>query len=97
MATLASLFNSDPLLKAMLAGDENGYLQNLENEWKAEKVPIHRLCALDEELHFVISERINAVPHTLTEREIARQKRGECPIMPHYPFSLLDNPRKPRS
>jgi hypothetical protein len=47
IANLGSVFSSDPLLKVMFAGDENGYLQNLENEWKAAQFHIHRLCAYE--------------------------------------------------
>jgi hypothetical protein len=47
IANLGSVFSSDPLLKAMFVGDENGYLQNLENEWKASQFHIHRLCAYE--------------------------------------------------
>jgi hypothetical protein len=47
IAKLASVFSADPLLRALLPGDENGYLQNLENEWKASQFHIHRLCAYE--------------------------------------------------
>jgi hypothetical protein len=47
VAKLASVFNADPLLRALLPGDENGYLQNLENEWKASQFHIRRLCAYE--------------------------------------------------
>jgi triacylglycerol esterase/lipase EstA (alpha/beta hydrolase family) len=47
ITNLGGLFSSDPLLKKMFAGDENGYLQNLENEWKAAQFHIHSLCAYE--------------------------------------------------
>jgi pimeloyl-ACP methyl ester carboxylesterase len=47
IANLGAVFSSDPLLKAMFPGDENGYLQNLENEWRAARFRIHRLCAYE--------------------------------------------------
>jgi Alpha/beta hydrolase family len=47
MANLASVFSSDPLLRALIPGDENVYLQNLENEWKAARFHIHRFCAYE--------------------------------------------------
>jgi pimeloyl-ACP methyl ester carboxylesterase len=47
VANLGGVFSSDPLLKVMFAGDENGYLENLENEWKAAKFHIHRFCAFE--------------------------------------------------
>jgi len=47
IANLASVFSSDPLLKALIPGDENAYLQNLENEWKAAHFQIHRFCAYE--------------------------------------------------
>jgi hypothetical protein len=47
IANLASVFSSDPLLKALIPGDDNDYLQNLENEWKASQFHIHRFCAYE--------------------------------------------------
>jgi pimeloyl-ACP methyl ester carboxylesterase len=47
IASLAAVFSSDPLIKALFAGDENSYLQNLENEWKAAGFHIRRFCAYE--------------------------------------------------
>jgi pimeloyl-ACP methyl ester carboxylesterase len=47
IANLTTVFSSDPLLKALMSGDENAYLQNLENEWKAASFHIHRFCAYE--------------------------------------------------
>jgi len=47
IAKLAGVFSADPLLRALLPSDENGYLQNLENEWKASQFHIRRLCAYE--------------------------------------------------
>ena len=47
VANLGSVFSSNPLLRTMFAGDENGYLLNLENEWKSAQFHIHRLCAYE--------------------------------------------------
>jgi hypothetical protein len=47
MANLASVFSSDPLLRALIPGDGNDYLQNLENEWRAAQFHIHRFCAYE--------------------------------------------------
>jgi hypothetical protein len=47
IANIAHAFSSDPLLKALLPGDENEYLQNLEDEWKASRFRIHRFCAYE--------------------------------------------------
>jgi hypothetical protein len=47
IANFGSVFSSDPLLKAMLGGDENVYLQNLENEWRAAQFHIQRFCAYE--------------------------------------------------
>lgn len=47
IATLGGLFSSDPLLKEMFSGDENGYLQGLEDNWRAAHFKIHRLCAYE--------------------------------------------------
>src|SRR5258708_2252933 len=53
IANLAAVFSSDPLLKAMFPGDENAYLQNLENEWKAARFHIRRFCAYEDTLIFL--------------------------------------------
>src|ERR1700676_1643366 len=47
IAKLGSLFSSDPLLKDTFSGDENEYLQILEDTWKAAHFQIHRLCAYE--------------------------------------------------
>ena len=49
IANLGSVFSSDPLLKAMFAGDENGYLQNLENEWERQPTTYSPALCLREE------------------------------------------------
>jgi pimeloyl-ACP methyl ester carboxylesterase len=47
IASLAKWFSSDPLLEAMFHGDANGYLLNLENQWKAAHFGIHRYCVYE--------------------------------------------------
>jgi pimeloyl-ACP methyl ester carboxylesterase len=47
IARLGSLFSSDPLLKDTFEGDENEYLQIVEDSWKAADFQIHRLCAYE--------------------------------------------------
>lgn len=48
LASLAHLFNSDPLLKELVSGDSNDYLQNLEAEWlNASFGNVKRLCAYE--------------------------------------------------
>jgi pimeloyl-ACP methyl ester carboxylesterase len=47
IARLGSLFSSDPLLTDTFSGDENEYLQILEESWKAAHFHIHRLCAYE--------------------------------------------------
>lgn len=47
MANLAMVFSSDPLLRTLIPGDENEYLQNMENQWKAAKFHTHRFCAYE--------------------------------------------------
>jgi pimeloyl-ACP methyl ester carboxylesterase len=47
IANLASVFSSDPLLRGLIPGDGNDYLQNLENEWKAAQFHIYRFCAYE--------------------------------------------------
>jgi pimeloyl-ACP methyl ester carboxylesterase len=62
MARLGSLFNSDPLLKALLNGNENEYLLNLDNEWRAAKFRIRRFCAYEKKTTsgFLIVDRLSA-------------------------------------
>jgi hypothetical protein len=54
-----------------------------------------RLCVLvmGEELSLTISEKIDAVAHTLTEQEIARQKRGQWIYPPKWDYLLTGNLR----
>ncbi len=48
LASLAHAFSADPLLKEMLPGDQNDYLLNLENEWRAASFQsIRRYCAYE--------------------------------------------------
>lgn len=47
IARLASAFSSNPLLRELIPGDENDYLQNLENEWRASNFRIRRFCAYE--------------------------------------------------
>jgi hypothetical protein len=47
VARLGSFFNSDPLLKALFNGDENEYLLNLENQWRAAHFTIKLYCAYE--------------------------------------------------
>lgn len=51
--------------------------QNFTIRWATEQGSKLRIVALDEELGLAISEKIDAVPHTLTEQELSRQKRGQ--------------------
>ncbi len=54
-----------------------------------------KLCvvALDEEMDFAISENIDAAPHTLTEQELARQKRGQWVYPPRWDHRPTGNLR----
>jgi len=49
-----------------------------------------KLCVLaqEEELGLMISEKVNAVAHTLTEQEVARQKRGQYIYPPKWDYRL---------
>lgn len=48
IAKIGRIFSADPLLKAMIPGDENDYLLNLENEWLAAGFgKVHRYCAYE--------------------------------------------------
>jgi hypothetical protein len=54
-----------------------------------------RLCidVLGEELGLVIFEKIDALPHTLTEQELARQKRGQWIYPPKWDYRSTGNLR----
>jgi len=54
-----------------------------------------KLCvlALEEELSLAISEKVDAVPHTLTEQEVARQKRGQWIYPPKWDYRPTGNLR----
>lgn len=76
----------------------NGVLRVLEEQsftlkWGTEGES--RLCilAFDEELGLTISEKIDAVPHTLTEQELARQKRGQWIYPPKWDYRSTGNLR----
>src|SRR3984957_5758219 len=47
IANIGRYFNSDPLLNALFHGDENDYLLNMENQWKAAEFNIRRYCAYE--------------------------------------------------
>jgi tetratricopeptide (TPR) repeat protein len=47
VAALGKLFSSDPLLRALLHGNENEYLLGLENQWRAAHFKAHRYCAYE--------------------------------------------------
>jgi hypothetical protein len=47
IANLASVFSSEPLLKVLLPGDTNEYLQSMETDWKAAQFHIQRFCAYE--------------------------------------------------
>ena len=52
--------------------------RNFTVRWAKDEGSKLYVVALDEEMDFAISEKIDAVPHTLTEQELARQKRGSA-------------------
>jgi hypothetical protein len=47
VASIGKYFNSDPLFDALFHGDKNGYLLNIENQWKAADFHIARYCAYE--------------------------------------------------
>jgi len=47
VAKLGTYFSRDPLLKTLLSGDENVYLQSLEDDWRTLKPHIQTLCAYE--------------------------------------------------
>lgn len=61
IANVARIFSSDPLLKALLPGDDNDYLLNLENEWKAAAFHVHRFCAYEKKKYMgvLVVERLS--------------------------------------
>jgi len=51
------------------------------------------IVALDEDLGLVISEKIDAVPHTLTQQELAQKKRGQWVWPPKWDYRSTGNLR----
>jgi hypothetical protein len=51
------------------------------------------IVALDEDLGLLISEKIDAIPHTLTEQELARKKRGQWVWPPTWDYRSTGNLR----
>jgi pimeloyl-ACP methyl ester carboxylesterase len=47
VAKLGTYFSRDPLLKTLLSGDENVYLQTLEDDWRTLKPHVQTLCAYE--------------------------------------------------
>jgi hypothetical protein len=47
IASLGRYFDRDPLLDALFHGDENGYLLNMENQWKAAEFNVRVYCAYE--------------------------------------------------
>jgi hypothetical protein len=65
--------------------------RNFRLKWTNEEGSRLSVLGLDEELHFVISEKIDSVPHALTDREAARQKRGEWIYPPKWDYRPTGN------
>ena len=51
------------------------------------------VVAFDEDLGLLISEKIDAVPHALTQQELARQKRGQWVYPPKWDYRPTGNLR----
>ena len=47
IAKLGSVFSPDPLLREMAPGDENSYLEAIENDWQNAGFTVARLCAYE--------------------------------------------------
>jgi pimeloyl-ACP methyl ester carboxylesterase len=90
IAKIGRLFNADPLLDALFSGNENGYLLNLENEWRAAKFNIRRYCAYE--------KRASAMGFLIVDRLSATRNCDETPIPINAdhksivkPLSMLDD------
>jgi hypothetical protein len=62
IATIAKVFSSDTLLKYMFQGNENEYMEGLEDEWKGAHFKIERYCAFETKPYkgmFVIVDRLS--------------------------------------
>lgn len=66
---------------------------NFTIRWPKEDGSNLCVIALEEELSLAISEKVDAVPHTLTEQEVARQKRGQWIYPPKWDYRLTGNLR----
>lgn len=60
--------------------------QNFKIKWATDQGSHLCIVALDEELGLAVSEKIDAVPHSLTEQELARQKRGQWIYPPKWDY-----------
>jgi hypothetical protein len=66
---------------------------NFTTRWPKEDGSKLCVLALEEELSLAISEKVDAVPHTLTEQEVVRQKRGQYIYPPKWDYRLSGNLR----
>jgi hypothetical protein len=49
IAQIGHIFNDDPLLKQMFHGDDNTFLEGIENDWINAKLEMPRYCAFERE------------------------------------------------
>ena len=61
LSRLGNVFSSDPLLEALLPGENNHYLESLEFSWKGAHFKIARYCAYEKKPYkgFVIVDRLS--------------------------------------
>jgi hypothetical protein len=67
--------------------------RNFTIRWPKEEGSKLCVLALEEELSLAISEKVDALPHTLTEQEVARQKRGQWIYPPKWDYRPSGNLR----
>jgi hypothetical protein len=62
VAKLGQIFSADPLLKEMLAGNQNDYLLNIENDWRNAQFKIRRYCAYEKQatMGLLIVDRLSS-------------------------------------
>lgn len=67
--------------------------QNFAVRWATDRESQLCIVAFDEELGLAISEKIDAVPHALTDKELSRQKRGQWVYPPKWDYRATGNLR----
>ncbi|GEM_PF-3794621 len=106
VAKLASLFSSDPLLRVLLPGDANEYLQSMETDWKAAAFHIQRFCAYEKKKYkgVLVVDRLSGtrncdtVPIPINEDHLGIVKPSSVRHQSYIIFrnAILANPISPK-